>query len=223
MYVGAASSAVGEVLPLRRSFFKQILKRGPRIVRPGARRGRSLFLAGHSNLEQFAVIARIFLGDALLHRLHALEPAPRVEIRALLAGMKLKSALWTLATYGRPLQHCAALRATRDGPRPRQIHRSRTKCVIPFRRAALSFSRRLPRLLIPRFTIAILITRLTVFRHKVLPQACAQYCPPVAAHRASGVEQIRATDQHRLTRILRGDFDNPCESVAMLQPATIRP
>ena len=135
--------------------------------------------------------------------------------------MQFESTLRTLAACRRSLQHGAALRATRDGPRSRQIHRSRTKSVIPFRRAALSFGRRLPRLLTPRFTIMILITRLTVFRHKVLPQACAQYCPPVAAHRASGVEQSRATDQHRLTRILRGNFDNPCESVASALPATM--
>lgn len=214
--IGCPRSEVPQ--PLRRSLFEQILKRGARIVRPGARRGRSLFFAGHSNLEQFAVVARIFLHDALLHRLHALKPAAGIEIGTLLAGMKLKSTLRALATGRRPLQHCAALRAARDGPRSRQIHRSRTKCVIPFRRAALSFSRRLPRLLIPRFTIAILITRLTVFRHKVLPQACAQYCPPVAAHWASGVKQSRATDQHRLTRILRGNFDNPCEPWPMLYP-----
>jgi hypothetical protein len=109
--------------------------------------------------------------------------------------MQLKSALRALSTGWRPLQHSAALRTTRDGPRSRQIHRSRTKCVIPSRRAALSFSRRLPRLLIPRFTTAILITRLTVFRHKVLPQACAEYCPPRTANAASTPrERSQATD-----------------------------
>ena len=98
--------------PLRCSLLEQILKRRPRIVGPGAGRGPSLFLARHPNLEQFAVIARIFLRDALLYRLHALEPAPRIEIGALLAGMQLESALRTLATSRRSLQDVAALCAT---------------------------------------------------------------------------------------------------------------
>jgi hypothetical protein len=57
--------------------------------------------------------------------------------------------------------------------------------VIPFRRAALSFGRRLPRLLTPRFTITILITRLTVFRHKVLPKRV-----PCIVHRGRPTRQV---------------------------------
>ena len=140
--------------------------------------------------------------------------------------MQFESALRTLATSRRSLQDGAALCATRDGPRSRQIHWSRTKCVIPFRRTALSFSRGLPRLLVPRFTIAILITRLTVFRHKVLPRACAEYCPPRTAHAASAppAEHFRPrinTDSTDLTNDLSVIRENQCESVANALPATM--
>jgi hypothetical protein len=110
---------------------EQILKRSARIVRPQARRSRSLFLSRHANLIQVAIIPRIFLRDPLLDRLHALEPATGIEIRALLARMQLESTLRTLPRAGHSLQHGSALRTPRNRARARQIDGPRAKRVIP--------------------------------------------------------------------------------------------
>jgi hypothetical protein len=159
---------------------EQILKRCACIIGTQARRRRRLFLPRDANLEQLAMILRIFLRDPLLHRLHALKPAPRIEIRALLARMKFESALRALPVARNSLlQHGAALRAPRHRPRPRQVHRPRSQSVVPLRRAALTFRRRLARLRTPRFSIPItvLISRLTIFRHKSSPST-RPYSPP---------------------------------------------
>src|ERR1700735_2403058 len=95
-----ASSVPGQVLrdksPAPSLLLEQIIKRRPRIIRPQARRSRSLLLARHPNLIQRTVAPRIFLRDPLLHRLHALKPAPGIEIGALLARMQFKPALRAL-------------------------------------------------------------------------------------------------------------------------------
>ena len=163
-------------------FLEQILKRRPRIIRPQSRRSRSLLLPGHPNLIKRALIPRILLRNPLLHRLHALEPAPRIEIRALFARMQLKPALRTLPIARHSLQHRPALRAARNRPRPRQIDGLRPKREIPLRRspAPRFLSRPLARL----FTVAILIAMLPIFCcHK--PSHARAYCLPKLPRAAS--------------------------------------
>jgi hypothetical protein len=76
---------------------KQILKRRTRIVRTRAGGRRGFFFARHANFVQRTVIASILFRDPLFHRLHALEAAAGIEIRALLARVQFKPALRTLA------------------------------------------------------------------------------------------------------------------------------
>jgi hypothetical protein len=169
-------------------FLKQILKRRPRIIRTQTRRSRSLLLPGHANLKQLTLIPRVLLCDPLLHRLHALEPAPRIEIRTLLAGMQFKPALRTFLIHRHPRQHRPALRAPRHRTRPRQIQRSRTHRMVPLRWAALAFLGRLPRFLPARLTITVLISMLPVFRHN--PSQTRAYCLPTAPWTARGVRRV---------------------------------
>ena len=123
---------------------EQILKRRPRVIGPQTRRSRSLLLPRDPNLIKRALVPSVFLRDPLLHRLHALKPAPRIEICALLARMQFKPALRTLPIARRSLQHRTALRAARNRPRSRQINGPRTKAVVPLRRRS---TRLLPQLL----------------------------------------------------------------------------
>ena len=139
LFLGARSCA-----PRSSLLLKQILKRLPGIVGLQARRSRSLLFPGHANFIKRALIPRILLRDPLLHRLHALKPAPRIEICALLARMQFKPALRTLPIARRSLQHRTALRAARNRPRSRQINGPRTKAVVPLRRRS---TRLLPELL----------------------------------------------------------------------------
>ena len=142
--VPSVSSVVEFLLFL---FLKQILKSRPSIIRAQVRRSRRLFFPRHANLIGRTLVPLVLLRHPLLHRLHALKPATRIEIRALLARMQLKPALRTLPLTRRSLQHRAALRAPRHGPRPRQIHRTRPQRVVPLRRAARPLRRSLPRFL----------------------------------------------------------------------------
>jgi hypothetical protein len=172
---------------------KQIIKRRPRTTRPQTRRRRSFLLPRHPNLIQLTRIPFILLCDPLLHWLHTLKPAARIEIRTLLARMQLKRALRTLAVARSRLQQSPALRAPRHRPRARQIERFRPERVVPLRRTALAFHRRFPRLLVPRITprltprfpIAILIPMLPVFSHK--PSQARAYCLPRPPRPASPV------------------------------------
>jgi len=148
---------------------EQTIKCRPRIVRPLARRRRSLFLPRYPHLIRRALIPRILLRHPLLHRLHAFKPAAGIEIHALLARMQLEPALRTLPVRCHPLQDRPTLRAPRHRPRSRQIHGLRSKCMIPSRRPALALWRRLADRLPPWFTIAILISWLPVFRHNPSP------------------------------------------------------
>jgi hypothetical protein len=165
------------------SLLKQILKRRPCVIRSQAGRGRSLFFPRHPNLIRRTLIPLIFLRHPLLHRLHALKPAPRIEIRTLLARMQLKLALRTLPIPRTPLQYRPTLRAPGDRPRPRQIHRTRPQRVVPLRRTARAFGRSLPRFL-PRFlapfVFVVPISVLSVFRHK--PSPPGPYCLPDPTH-----------------------------------------
>jgi hypothetical protein len=126
--------------------FEEIIKRRSRTRRTQASRSRSFFLSRHAYLIRRAFVAHIFLGDTFFHRLHALKPAPWIEICALFAGMQRGPALWA-SLAGRSLQHRAALRAARHCPRAGQIHRARTKRMVPLRWTALALGRRLPRFL----------------------------------------------------------------------------
>jgi hypothetical protein len=162
---------------------EEIIERRPRVVGTRAgRRRRSFLLACYSHLVRGAFISRVLFRDALFHRLHALEPATGIEIHALLARMQFKRALRTFSVRGHALQHSPALRAARNGARAGQIHRPRPERMIPLRRPALALRRRLPRQLSPRLAVAIviLISRLTVFRHRPSPSA-RQYslAPPL--------------------------------------------
>ena len=191
---------------------KQILKRRPRIVGLQTRRcGRFLFTR-HANLVQRAVIARILFRDPFFDRLHALEAAAGIEVRALLAGVQFESALRALPfpRACRTLQHRSALRAPRHRPCTRQVHRPRSQRVVPTWRTALALRRGLARLWATRFSIApitVLISGLTVFCQNKPPRACCGYCPPdttrAASVRNKGGKRIMATDQGRSSRIER--------------------
>jgi hypothetical protein len=166
------------------SLLKQIIKRRPRIAGAQAGGRRSLLLPRHANLIQLTFTPRILLRNPLLHRLHALEPAPRIEIRTLLARMQLKAALRTFLIRRHPRQHRPALRTPRHRTRPRQIQRSRTHRMVPLRWAALAFLGRLPRFLSARLTITVLIPMLPIF-------CCHTPSPP----RARIVSPIRCPPQ----------------------------
>jgi hypothetical protein len=163
---------------------EQTFKRRPRIHGTRARGRRRLFLARHPHLVRWAFILRVFFRYALFHRLHALKPAPRIEIHALLARMQLKPALRTFPVARHPLQYRSALRATRHSPRSRQIHWLGPERVVPLRRTALALRWRLARLLTPRFTIVVLISRLPIFRHRTSPR-CGCILLPILFYRKS--------------------------------------
>ena len=80
----------------RKLFLEQILKRRPCVGGPSARGSGGFLLAGHANLVESALIPFVFLCDALLHRLHALESAAGIEVGALFARVQRKIALRTV-------------------------------------------------------------------------------------------------------------------------------
>ncbi len=149
--------------------FEQILKRLSRIGRPRTGGRRCFLLACHPHFIGWTVVARVFFRHSLFHRLHALKPAARVEVHALLARVQLKSALRALPFHAKSLQNRAALRAARNLARSGQVHRPRPQSVVPFRRTALALRRSFPRRLFLRFVLTIPISRLPVFRHRLLP------------------------------------------------------
>ncbi len=155
-----------------RLLLEQILKRCSRIVRTQRCRSRSFFLARHSNLVKLAVVTHIFLRYPHRNRLHALETASRIEIRALLARVQFKLALRTFPVARAPLKNCSTLRAARDRASSGHIDRAWSKCVVPFRRRT-SCAGPLARSFSLTLAIAILIPVLTIFRHSVLPKHAA--------------------------------------------------
>ena len=172
---------------------EQILKRGPRVIWPQTRRGGRFLLTRYANLIELAIIPLVLLRHPLLDRLHALKPAARIEIRALLARMQFKSALRTLPLARSSLQHRAALCAPRHCPRPRQIHRTRPQRVVPLRRATRALRRSLPRFLpqfLASFVFVVPISVLSVFRHKSSPSTRA-YCLACMASGASDIQRGR--------------------------------
>jgi hypothetical protein len=169
--------------------FKQIIKRRPRIAWPRARRSRSQLLSRRTNLIKRAIISRILFRYALLHRLHALKPTPRIEIHALLARVEFKSALWTPPIRCHPLQHGPALCTPRDRMCSGQIDGPRPKCIIAFWWwSAGSFSRTFALFSIAIIAIAILISMLTVFRHRSSPKQLARIVYPIPSARQVGVK-----------------------------------
>jgi hypothetical protein len=190
--------------PLHFLFLKQILKRRPRIVRPQTRRSRSLLLPRHSDLIQLALIPLILLRNPLLHRLHALKPAPGIEIRTLLARMQLKPTLRTLPIHRSSLQQSPALCAPRHRTRTRQIERLRPERMVPLRWTALALLRRFPRLfpprLTPRLSIAILIPMLPIFRHyqpSPSTRVLSPRCTPSGKYRDEGASKFATAEKQR--------------------------
>ena len=193
-----ASEQDGKAEP---SLLEQIVKRRPRTAGLQTRRSRSLFLASHSNLKELAGIPFVLLRDPLLHRLHAFEPAARIEIGTLLARMQFESALRTLPLDAHTLQHSPALRAAGHGTRSRQVDRLRTQGMVPTRRPTLAFRWRLPWRLPTRFSIVVLISRLTVFGQKNLPKRWPYCAPDRARWQVYESAQPSATDSHGSSRI----------------------
>ncbi len=145
------------------SFLEQILKRLPCIVRTGDGWRRCLLLPRNPHFVKLAIVARIFARDSNRDRLHALEAAAGIKIRALLAGVKFEGALGALAGWRHSLQHRAALGAARDGVGAGQIDGTRTESIVPLcrRRAGRAEARFFS--VLARLTVAILITVLAVF------------------------------------------------------------
>jgi hypothetical protein len=147
---------------------EQVIERRPRIVGSRARRRRCFLLARHPHFIRRTLVPRVLLRHSLLDRLHALEAAAGIEIHALLARMQFKSALRTPPVRRHSLQHRAALGASRNRSRPRHIHRPRAKRVIALRWWCARFlSRSLA--LASLAIVAILISRLTILSHRILP------------------------------------------------------
>lgn len=113
------------VAPRERLLLEEILEGLAGVVGPGGAR-RGLALDCYPGRVKGAIVPRVFLRDALRNRLSALEPARRVEIRALLAAVELNSALWAFAvrvvTGG---EDNATIGATRNGVRSRHLRRPR--------------------------------------------------------------------------------------------------
>src|SRR5882672_3763861 len=89
---------------------EQVVERRARATGAQRRGSGSLFLARHANLVECAVVANVLLCDSHWNGLHTLEPAARIEIGALLAGVQFESALGTLLVRRR-WQYRPALRA----------------------------------------------------------------------------------------------------------------
>jgi hypothetical protein len=94
-------------------FLEQILEGRTRIMGTQAGGSGGFFLVSHTDFEDGAFVAHIFLSNPQRNRLHAFEPAPRIEKRALFAGMQFEATLWTFALSRDALQHSPALRAAR--------------------------------------------------------------------------------------------------------------
>jgi hypothetical protein len=183
--LGISVSSTANALAL--SLLKQIIKRRPRTTRPQTRRSRSFLLPRHPNFIQLTRIPLILLRNPLFHRLHALKPAPRIEIRTLLARMQLKPALRTLPVARNPLQHGPTLRTTGNRARARQIDRARTKGVIPLRRStARLLSKLLSRSLARLVPIPILIPMLPVFSHEPSPPTARIVSPTLPGRQVAG-------------------------------------
>src|SRR5258708_36704974 len=114
-------------------FLEQVLKCLTRVVRTQGGGGGGFFFSGHANLVESALVPSVLSCNPLCDRLHALEPAARIEIRTLLARRQFKSALETLIAR-RSGQHRAALGAARDRASARQIHGSGAERVVFLRR-----------------------------------------------------------------------------------------
>ena len=146
-------------------------------------RNRSFLLMRDANLVKFAVIAYIFFRYPHRNRLHALETASGIEIRALLARVQFKLALWTLSRRsGSPEErfhtaHTARPRAFRAySPGAAQM------CCLFFG-GGLPAPDRSPVPFRSLFAIAILIPVLTVFRHSILPKHAACIVDPMPLNR----------------------------------------
>ena len=157
------------------SLLEKIFKRLPRVVGSKAGRRGCFFFSRHPQFIECAIVADVFLFYPLRHRLHALEPAAGIEVRALLAGMQREATFGTDLARRHPLQNGPALRAPGDGVRARQIHRFWPHAVV----ASCGWDRRrlfagfLARLYL---TVTVLITMLTIFCcHTNLPQHSV-YC-----------------------------------------------
>jgi hypothetical protein len=141
----------------------------------------------HTDFEDGAFVAHIFLSNPQRNRLHAFEPAPRIEKRALLAGMQFEATLWTFALSRDALQNSPALRAARHCSGSWKIYRFGSERVIPARRTASSLLRRLlAHLVATRFSATVLISWLTVFGHHSPPRPCARIVHPMPVARQVG-------------------------------------
>lgn len=165
---GATSWAVAV-----RLLFKKILKRLPGIARLSTHRRRGFFFCRHPNCVKRAVVLYILPGDALRYRLHALEPARRIEVHTLFAGVQFKPALGAvLRKLAQPWQNRAALRTTRERALGRHLQRSRPKRI---------FSRWLLSGPLLRLIPAVLVSVLTVFsvgHVACLPGTLSRYSAP---------------------------------------------
>ena len=155
---------------------EQVFERRTRVIGAQAGGRGRFFLPSHANFVEAAIVFRVFLRDPLLDRLHAFEAASRIEVHALFTGVKLKAALRTFSVGSHALQDGTALSTSRDGACAGHVHRARTKRIVPFRRRSPGFWSGTLTVVVP-----ILISRLTVFRHKAPPQARGLYCVPDSA------------------------------------------
>jgi hypothetical protein len=97
------------------SLLEEIFKRLPRIHGTRRCRGRGLLFHPHTGRIKRAVVLLILAGNSCRDGLRAFKARRGIEIRALLAGMKFKSALGTLSDRIRKrVQQRAALSTARD-------------------------------------------------------------------------------------------------------------
>src|SRR5580692_4553958 len=110
--------------------FEEILECLAGVVGAQAGWGGGFLFAGDADFVERAVVARIFLGHALFHRLHALEAASGIEIHALLAGMEFEAALRAKTRWRDRLEDRATLGAARDGAGAGHVDRLWSHAVV---------------------------------------------------------------------------------------------
>ncbi len=115
---------------------------GNRWSRNGGRRRRIFFDRGAEFVEP-AIVPLVLARNAFGNGLHAFKPRARIEIRALLAGMQVESALRTLSfRIETRLQHGATIRTSRARDRADHARRPRSDLILSrmaFRRPFLFF------------------------------------------------------------------------------------
>lgn len=112
---------------------EKIIKCLSSIIRTLTASARRFLFNHHPYRIQRTLIAFVLRGNSGRNRLITFEAARRIKVLALLAGMQCEPALRALPDrIGQICQQRATLRATRNRPRARHVHRPRPKRIFFF-------------------------------------------------------------------------------------------